>query len=305
LKTSMIWTRFRVTSFSSSASVAEKENIRAHFFPILAATEHKISLCDSFSTLTLWNQRMRSCFPLWKEHFYVRCLRVSDIELSESHTEQKLVLFAITHTTSPSHRHHSLIRKFELTSNCHGQTDYEEPRSHHHAIMSTRCFTCGTVISNRHARYHALMKEFEDYPQPELKVFKELKVKRSCCKTRLRNSIDQEEMLLPFDTRMFEPQPPPYAVPNVKAQAEEIEAYIAAQEARRHNKRKRTSNARKQDASQTEEQAAFAEGSAAISAHYVLPPILREQQIVTDVSQQVDASMRIANDEQTAGVGVQ
>lgn len=108
--------------------------------------------------------------------------------------------------------------------------------------MSTRCFTCKRVISNRFARYAQLMQLYAGERNPELRVFAELKVTNSCCKTKLRCHIDQEDMLLQFDTRMFAPQAPPYAVPDVKAQAEEIEAFIASHEARRQSKRKRPIN---------------------------------------------------------------
>jgi DNA-directed RNA polymerase subunit N len=67
-------------------------------------------------------------------------------------------------------------------------------------MIPIRCFTCGSLIGDKHAAFQSRVKGGED----PAKVLDELGVKRYCCRRMLISSVDVIDQVLPFYNRKAE-----------------------------------------------------------------------------------------------------
>jgi len=71
-------------------------------------------------------------------------------------------------------------------------------------IIPVRCFTCGKVIANKYEKYLKLVKEKEEKEQYKNNydekidhndIFKQIKLKRYCCRRMVLTHVDLVEII--------------------------------------------------------------------------------------------------------------
>lgn len=63
-------------------------------------------------------------------------------------------------------------------------------------LIPIRCFTCGNLIADKYEKYLKLIneksrnKQINELTDNKMKIFKELKLKRYCCRRMLLTNVD-------------------------------------------------------------------------------------------------------------------
>lgn len=66
-------------------------------------------------------------------------------------------------------------------------------------IVPIRCFTCGSLVADKHEEFSSRVKNGED----SRAVLDSLGVKRYCCRRMLISSIDVIDQLMPYNEALW------------------------------------------------------------------------------------------------------